>query len=141
MEYIFRIGLQANCDFGTYKKGDKIEIINDVFNDLNGIARFPIDKEWDIIYKDLFADLTDKSGIKVFKGDKLKFNIGSRSERKVIFNNGAFGFVGIEDNRDSEMNTFTEFVPICTIEKELIKRDIFDDLNDLIEVIGNIHDK
>lgn len=85
-----------------------------------------------------FIGLIDKNKVKIFEGDKVKFDIGTRENRKVISSNSSFGFVGLEDNRET---IFTEFVPICTISKSLMEIGEFRDLSDIIEVIGNIHDK
>jgi len=36
-------------EWGKYKKGDEDEFFISVFDELNGLVRFPIDTRWDIV--------------------------------------------------------------------------------------------
>ena len=42
--------LRLNIDsWGSYKKGDVDKFYINVFDERNGLCRFPIDKHWDIV--------------------------------------------------------------------------------------------
>ncbi|BAP30158.1 TIGR01671 family protein [Chryseobacterium sp. StRB126] len=79
----------------------------------------------------------DKNGVEIYDGDIFKFYVGSRALRKVIFQSGSFGVVGVTDDREK---TFTEFIPFATMNQSLIEQGIYDEINSLIEVVGNIHE-
>ncbi|WP_185269189.1 YopX family protein [Chryseobacterium indologenes] len=81
--------------------------------------------------------LNDKNDVGIFEGDILKFYVGCRGLRKVIFQSGAFGVVGVKDDREK---TFTEFIPFAMMNQNLIDHNIYDEINSLIEVVGNIHE-
>jgi hypothetical protein len=98
--------------------------------------RYAIDNE--NVHVMQWSGIIDKKEMAVYEGDILKFDVGARSVRKVIFNNGSFGVVGMADDRDK---TFTEFVPFSTMSRDLIERNIYQNLKDLIEVIGNIYEQ
>lgn len=79
----------------------------------------------------------DKNGVEIYDGDILKFYVGSRSLRKVIFQSGSFGVVGVKDDREK---TFTEFIPFAIMNQSLIEQGIYEEINSLIEVVGNIYE-
>jgi len=70
-----RIILEAKQDFGSIKKGDRIKIYNDIFDDRNGIAFFPIDRDdWKIISHDFWTGREDCQGTKIYDNDIIEFD-------------------------------------------------------------------
>ena len=54
MEIQIKFILKLNIDeWGMYKKGDTEEFFINVFDEQNGLVRFPIDKRWDIVSKEI----------------------------------------------------------------------------------------
>ncbi len=54
MEIQIKFTLKLNIDeWGMYKKGDTEEFFINVFDEQNGLVRFPIDKRWDIVSKEI----------------------------------------------------------------------------------------
>ena len=96
-----------------------------------------LSKEENIVKPQQYIGEKDKNGVEIYDGDILKFYVGSRELRKVIFQSGSFGVVGVTDDREK---TFTEFIPFAMMNKNLIEQGIYDEINSLIEVIGNIHE-
>ncbi|MCQ9638642.1 YopX family protein [Chryseobacterium sp. WG14] len=96
-----------------------------------------LSKDENIVKAQQYICEKDKHGVEIYNGDILKFHIGSRNLRKVIFQYGSFGVVGIQDDREK---TFTEFIPFAIMNQSLIDRDIYDDIFSLIEVVGNIYE-
>jgi len=46
IEFILQLNVE---EWGKYKKGDKDRFLISVFDEANGLVRFPIDKRWSII--------------------------------------------------------------------------------------------
>jgi uncharacterized phage protein (TIGR01671 family) len=76
----FRITLKASSDINGHKKGDTVIIINEIFDRKNGIAFYPIDKEFEIISKDEFTGLFDKNGKEIFEKDAITTKYSKHSE-------------------------------------------------------------
>lgn len=54
MEIQIKFILKLNiAEWGMYKKGDTEEFFINVFDEKNGLVRFPIDKRWDIVSKEI----------------------------------------------------------------------------------------
>ncbi|QQO97029.1 YopX protein [Cellulophaga phage Nekkels_1] len=82
----------------------------------------------------------DNKGNKIFDGDIIRLHTGlitvDDQLMKVCFNQGAFGLRSLEHDG---VKIFTSFVPMCAISKSLMDRNIFKEAEDVLEVIGNIH--
>ena len=65
----FEIKLKAIKPINGYKEGDIVLLINSIFNRTNGIAFFPIDKEFEIIYQRQLV--YSKKDMDIFEGDKV----------------------------------------------------------------------
>ena len=70
MEAIFEIKLRAKEPINGYKKGETVIIVNPIFDRKMGVAFFPIDSNFEIVYYRQFVGLkaSDKD---IFDGDIL----------------------------------------------------------------------
>lgn len=66
---IYRIRLRAVGKGTGYDVGEEITIYNDIFNRKNGLAFFPLNKDWEILSVDRDTQLKDKNGNSIFEGD------------------------------------------------------------------------
>lgn len=74
---LVRIVLKAKKDIiaSTFKKGDLCIIYNDIFNERNGVAFYPIEKEnWEVVGSDLWTGKFDKHGALVYINDIVEFD-------------------------------------------------------------------
>ena len=87
-----------------------------------------------------YIDYKDKTEKKIFAGDIIKLHTGvsfvDDQLMKVCFHQGAFGLRSLEHDG---INVFTSFTPMCAISKSLFDRNIFKEVEEVLEVIGNIH--
>jgi hypothetical protein len=79
MEIQIKFTLKLNIDeWGMYKKGDTEEFCINVFDEQNGLVRFPIDKRWDIVSKEIVRvdELTNEdSGLHLQRVTHRYFNL------------------------------------------------------------------
>jgi hypothetical protein len=67
-----RIKLKARKDFGTLKEGETMILFNEVFDDMNGIAFYPIDRsQWAIVSYEKFTGHLDKNGKEIYATDTI----------------------------------------------------------------------
>jgi hypothetical protein len=112
-----RIILRAKNDFGKILKGELLILYNDVFDVMNGIAFYPIDRhQWDIIAYDRCTDVIDLNSKFIYEND-----IVARPNYKnlqIWFHDGCF-LIGIKEHSDDYLGKY--FAEKCA-------------------VIGNIHE-
>ena len=72
MEVKFEIKLKAKEPINGYKTGETVIIVNPIFDRNIGIAFFPIDKNFDIVYQRQFIGVVDENNKDVYFGDKVK---------------------------------------------------------------------
>lgn len=66
----FRFRLKLIVDkWGTYKKGDIDTFIIPLLGDKNGLVRWGIDKQWEIVSCDEFMGLYDNNNTPIYEGD------------------------------------------------------------------------
>ena len=70
-EIKFEIKLKAKEPINGYKAGETVIIVNPIFDPGIGIAFWPIDKNFEIVYKRQFTGLKDRGGFgkDVYDGD------------------------------------------------------------------------
>jgi hypothetical protein len=88
-EIKFRVHLKALEDIpeSGYLKGETCLINNLVFNRDNGLAFWPIDRRWEILYYIQFSGLCDMDGMDIYEGDVLSYH---NCKGAVRFENGKF---------------------------------------------------
>lgn len=98
---IFELEIEATEDQPEtgYKKGDKVLMENDIFNEHNGLAFFDLGKGWKINWKRQKVGQKDKLGKEVFEGDIFE------DETFVVYQNGKFGTTYEDNNQGvAELN-------------------------------------
>lgn len=68
----FRITLKAKEPINGYKKNETVIIVNPIFDRNIGIAFYPIDKNFNIVSKEIFTGLQDKNKKDIFEKDGIK---------------------------------------------------------------------
>ncbi|AGO48410.1 YopX protein [Cellulophaga phage phi10:1] len=85
-------------------------------------------------------DYKDKTEKKIFEGDIIRLHTGvsfvDDQLMKVCFHQGSFGLRSLEHDG---ISVFTSFTPMCAISRDLIDRNIFKEVEEVLEVVGNIH--
>ena len=85
----FRFRLRLNIpEWGMYKKGDIETFYINLLDENNGLCRFPIDPQWDIVSCDMFIGMVDKNGVEIFENDVVLRN--GNQKCNIIFKGGAF---------------------------------------------------
>ncbi len=72
MEIKFEIKLKAKNPINGYKTRETVTIVNPIFDRNIGIAFFPIDKNFDIVYQRQFIGIIDINNKDVYLGDKVQ---------------------------------------------------------------------
>ena len=72
MEVKFEIKLKAKEPINGYKTDETVIIVNPIFDRNIGIAFFPIDKNFDIVYQRQFIGQKDANKKDIFNGDIVK---------------------------------------------------------------------
>jgi hypothetical protein len=79
----YRFILQLNVDeWGAYKKGEIDTFWMDLLPELNGLARWPIDKHWTILRCDEYVGV-DKNGENIYETDKVTFKIKDDESQRI----------------------------------------------------------
>lgn len=115
MEVKFEIKLKAKEPINGYKTGETVIIVNPIFDRNIGIAFFPIDKNFDIVYQRQFIGLkaSDKD---IFDGDILS---DGQDEYQVWIEEGKMLIGGKNKEWD-------EFVSIHKVSKMQIVGNVYD---------------
>ena len=71
IKYRFRLKLLEES-WGKLKKGDIDFFFMNLLDEQNGLARFPIDKRWEIVSCDEYTGKNDIHGNEIYNGDILK---------------------------------------------------------------------
>jgi hypothetical protein len=73
-EIKFEIKLKAKEPINGCKAGETVTFINSIFDRNTGVAFFPIDKNFEIVYRRQFIGKTDSVGVEVYDGDIVEFD-------------------------------------------------------------------
>jgi len=96
-----RIKLIAKKELvGVVKEGEKITLYNDVFNEANGLAFYPIDKkQWSLESYNEFSGMYDRYNNEIYETDDVVCTLNYedadgkehiRAFGKIVFDEGAF---------------------------------------------------
>ncbi len=86
-----RIKLKAKEDFGSIKEGESLVMINNLFDAMNGIAFFPIERgQWALISYDKCSDFKDKKNKEIFEKDYVEAICNPEDGSCKVFGNVVF---------------------------------------------------
>ena len=70
-----RIILEARKEWGSIKQGERMTIFNNIFDAMNGIAFYPINREqWKIIAYDQWTGREDCKKQRIYNNDIIEFD-------------------------------------------------------------------
>jgi len=119
----FRFRLKLIIDkWGSYKKDDVDTFFISLLGNENGLIRYGIDKQWEVISCDQFTGLTDKNGREIYEGDILKDE--DDSNEVVYF-----------CDEESQFRSCVKDFDLGLYSRPMVKR-----FEKHYEVIGNIHE-
>lgn len=140
-ELKYRIRLKLRIDeWGSVKKGDIKTYYFNLLDESNGLARFSIDKHWEILSCDEFTGLIDINDEDVYTGDIIKSTHYKHHEKKLIlFQKVIFGESGYEakclvNREDLAFETTFQHCPLYWVDKIEVIDNIYENKLNLIEV-------
>lgn len=140
-ELKYRIRLKLLIDeWGSVKKGDIKTYFFNLLDEINGLARFSIDKHWEILSCDEFTGKIDINDEDVYTGDIIESTYYKHATKnlklyqKVIFGECGYEAKCLVNREDLEFETTYQHCPLNWVDKIEVIDNIYENKLNLMEI-------